>query len=87
MKLSRQLLKMNSSGGIDLQTFPHKSLKVTVMIYAYSCVLLNRLRVINCQNHKQPDIKVTPRVTAHKRAEVLTRKALPPPHDAPHTNS
>lgn len=52
MKLSRQLLKMNSSGGIDLKTFTHKSLKVIVIICAYSCVLLNRLRVINCEDHK-----------------------------------
>ena len=44
MKLSRQLLKINSSGGIDLKTFTYKSLKVIVITYAYSCVLLNRFK-------------------------------------------
>lgn len=34
MKLSRQLLKINPSGGTDLKTFTYKSLKVTVIIYA-----------------------------------------------------
>lgn len=34
MKLSRQLLKINPSGGTDLKTLYLQSLKVTVIIYA-----------------------------------------------------
>ena len=79
MKLSRQLLKINPSGGTDLKTLYLQSLKVTVIIYADNWRPCKTVEVINSEDHKEADGKVTTEAQhVSERRSPPRRRSHPP---------